>query len=409
MNDINILCVTTSKDTLSINTSTMVLNKTIIEGLSKLGYKIDLVTLDFYGDKDITNNKMINMLNDIFLMKVKRVEQVCKSGVIDNRKNYFITIKSKLYSFIHSTLKDIISPNYYKKDLKKILCDEQYDLILTLCPPASSPFLTRYLIKYNKNLKGIKWIQYWSDSITASLLDFETKIPRKRYLHKIIEDRCFRKADEIVYCTPLLCEIQKKIHPQHANKMRWVDVGYVSEYYREKSNKDKNNIISVGYFGAYQKKIRNILPLLRTIGKIKNLRLDVYGDTDLKDLKYNNVKVSLGRIPYEDIKKLEQDSDILVCICNRSGVQIPGKIFYYASYNKPIIVILDGKYKEQIYEYLSGLNRYILCANDEESIVEAINKAISVFTNYNVEIPERLKPDIVAKSIISSGGSVLEF
>ena len=61
-----------------------------------------------------------------------------------------------------------------------------------------------------------------------------------------------------------------------------------------------------------------------------------------------------------------------MCILNTSGTQIPGKIYHYAAANKPILIILDGEYKQEIFKYLNEYNRFVFCDNKVESIKESI-------------------------------------
>jgi len=278
-----------------------------------------------------------------------------------------------------------------------------YDIILTLCPPTDSPVLTRKLIRKNKKLQNTRWIQYWSDPVTISMLDMDNKLPLKRYLHRFIERMALRNADEIIYCTPLLCESQKNIHPKISHKMRWVDVGYVSQYSDcPKNGKSSSKVMNIGYYGNYNESVRNIVPLFKAMSKVESGILSVCGDTNIDNINYRNVNALTGRLPYSKVKELEMSSDILICLCNISGVQIPGKIFYYASYSKPIVVILDGYHQEEINKYLAEFNRYILCKNNEVSIVGAIKKAIEMIPTFSSILPERLKPEKVAESILKA-------
>lgn len=77
----------------------------------------------------------------------------------------------------------------------------------------------------------------------------------------------------------------------------------------------------------------------------------------------------------------------MVVILNLRGGQIPGKLYHLAATNKPILVIMDGDYKQIIREYLNGFDRYILCDNTEESISNAINDQLVVKREY-FPIPE---------------------
>ena len=79
---------------------------------------------------------------------------------------------------------------------------------------------------------------------------------------------------------------------------------------------------------------------------------------------------------YPVSQNIEEETDILICICNKKGTQIPGKIYHYAATNKPILIILDGEKKEELKTYFEKFKRYNICQNTEESIMENINKII---------------------------------
>ena len=82
-----------------------------------------------------------------------------------------------------------------------------------------------------------------------------------------------------------------------------------------------------------------------------------------------------GRVPYDVTREVENNADILVFVANRTGGQIPGKIYQYAGTNKPILFILDGDaqtLKEQFEKY----GRFIFVDNTCESIERGIREII---------------------------------
>ncbi len=57
----------------------------------------------------------------------------------------------------------------------------------------------------------------------------------------------------------------------------------------------------------------------------------------------------------------------MVCILNKSGTQIPGKLCNYAGTNKTILVLVDGDCGKEIQSYFKKFNIYIF-VNNKESI-----------------------------------------
>lgn len=387
-----ILCVIGSKDVHNITSSTMILNMTILDGIRDLGYSVDLLTISEETDNsNKAQNNLKEYFNNIYTIsyKEKSKNKKKKKGLL-----------GKLYNFWIYSIKDILIKQYNKKDLANIVNDE-YDIVLALCPPTLSPILANDVIKLS-NLVKAKYIQYWSDPITGSLFDYKGLLPKKRLLHRYIENYLLRMADEIVYCTPSLYNMQKEIHQNISGKMRWVDVGFTNKKQNKISSNTKKTTYLIGYFGSYPLGVRNITPLLRVMEYVKNSKLIVRGDSDIDKLQYPNVDIKFERIPLELVVSMEDKCDILICLGNSKGVQIPGKTFYYANYNKPIIFIADGYYKQVIKEYLSSFNRYIICDNNQESIKCAVNEAITMSSNFRTKSLERLKPKNVSNAILNS-------
>ena len=85
-----------------------------------------------------------------------------------------------------------------------------------------------------------------------------------------------------------------------------------------------------------------------------------------------------GQVTRNEADQAESNADVLVCICNLRGTQIPGKIYYLTNYLKPIIVIVDGEYKEELKDYFESMNRFIVCENNENAIEDAIRNAKTI-------------------------------
>ena len=95
--------------------------------------------------------------------------------------------------------------------------------------------------------------------------------------------------------------------------------------------------------------------------------------------------------------------DVLVCLLNKDCIQIPGKIFYNTNSNKPILIILDGPYKEEMQEYLEDFQRFEFCENNEESIRKAVAKIQKEGGKVNLSQIHRLSPEAIAKDLIGVG------
>lgn len=381
-----ILCVSGSNNVLESNN---LLNATIFYGLKEKGYHLDLVTVDYdsFTQNKETNNKFFN---HIFYVKgTKRGFQWLKK-----------TKLRMVYLLWENIIGDSIFRPYKINSLKNNNFNCKYDLIISFCPSPLSAILAEDIIKFS-NLNYLKYFQYWSDPLSIGMLDCIDKLPLKRFFHNIIEKKVLKRADEIIYCSPILCRLQKELYPEFASKMRWSDVSYLN---RDKYDiKNKKGKIKLGYFGAFSKNIRNITPLLNTIRELDNLELIVRGDSNIKFNKkeFLNVDIEYERITYKEVEKLERECDILICIGNISGVQIPGKVFYYSNYEKPIIYIGDGLFNGEISNYLKEFDRYLICENNVTSIKNIIKKAILELPHFEPVISERFLPTNVASRIVN--------
>src|SRR5699024_9006515 len=100
------------------------------------------------------------------------------------------------------------------------------------------------------------------------------------------------------------------------------------------------------------------------------VHLDIIGDSDMILDETENISIySRG-----DIAEYERKADLLVCMLNNNGTQIPGKVYHYAATNKPILIIKDGDKQEEIERYLKKFNRYYFCENDVFSIREKVHE-----------------------------------
>lgn len=170
---------------------------------------------------------------------------------------------------------------------------------------------------------------------------------------------------------------------------------------RENINLTQNvNDVTLGYFGSYYSKYRNILPLYNSVTRTP-YKLKIVGNSDLKLSNQSNIEV-LESVSYNIVYQMESEVDILICICNKKGTQIPGKIYYNAVHNKPIIIILDGENKEDLRNYLNKFERYILCENEENSIRDAIEKAKGQLVYKEFKIVEELTPQYIARKMLEN-------
>lgn len=358
---------------LEYNSSANMRNIAIIKGLQQLGNEVsslssEAVSSSIYSD-DIS--EIIN-LKSRYWLKLGTIQANITNN-INQKNNLKKIIKNQIYKIytkfsIYDPKKTLVSK--VSKDCIK----EKFDLIISSSDPKSSHLIAEKLIELNPNITK-KWIQYWGDPFVGDI-NKNSIIPAN--VIKKEEKRLIGLCDEVIYVSPFTLEQQQKNYPEYKDKMKFIPIPYIKEKIYEKVSNPK---ITLGYFGDYKSNDRNIKPLYNTITKNNEYYLNICGNSDIKLEVKENISIR-PRQRMNVIEELEKKSDILVCISNRKGTQIPGKIYHYAATNKPILIILDGDKKEELRKYFDSFSRYKLCENTEEDIMEAVKDIINERVEY---------------------------
>lgn len=396
------------------NTSATIQNKGIIRGLSALGHEVDIMTLR-PNQNTISYDKSMNDISEFIInsyyidinpkyarVMAKKQNTNIVTINVKSKRNVLRNIARKGRNLIKKVYDNTAIFDAQKFNVKGVsrlnINYSKYDIIMSASDPKSSHLIVERILRENKECKA-NWIQYWGDPM---LNDITRKSDWRDSLVKYYENKLISKADRVIYASPLTLNKQAESFSNLAFKM-----DYASQVYADVQNKEHNgkkikvnNNVSVGYFGAYYSAIRNIIPLYN-VSKNGAFKLNICGASDIKLQSTTNIVVK-EMVSYKKAVQMEEESDILVCLCNNKGTQIPGKIYYCTSYNKPIVVILDGEYKEELREYLESFKRFVLCENEEQSIKEAIERAKKQLGIESYNISEQLSPKYMARKILKN-------
>lgn len=297
---------------------------------------------------------------------------------------------NKLITKLHSHLDFLDHTRVYLDYVNKIeILDKYYDIILSFSDPKASHVFAYKLIQTKKFQYG-RWIQHWGDPITG---DFTRNYWWPDWFVKLYERSFIRKADKAVYVTPFTYDLLVSEHPSLIKKLAFTPL---PADMLPSVNKIESKVLHVSYLGDYNPKIRNLRPLYEACANKKDIRLTIAGYGP-KYADCDNVKV-LSRIPHGQVRVIENESDVLACICNLTGCMIPGKITYKSSTNKHILVALEDDNYEAMKAYFESYERYIICRNTVDSISEALNSLRGKEANYTT--PYQLLPTTVAQKII---------
>lgn len=359
---------------LESNTSSSIRAISTIELLQKCGYEVTVLTTNAgLSSNDYKIFEYVSKMIRIPMSGTYESMRKVKKTDGDNRKSLKSTIiveLKKLYRklVIIDPLKSSVS------NLAEVLpkLEKKYDVIASCSDPKSSHILAQEVIKLG--IQCGKYIQFWGDPLYHD-------ISRKYYVPKFIvwrkEYSLMRLADLVYYVSPFTLESQKKTFPNCANKMKCLFPAYQKERIYEPVKK----VSKIGYYGDYLSQIRNLKPLYEAV-KVSDFQLEIFGASDIDLDSLENISVN-GRIPREEVTRREGEADMLVCLCNSTGSQIPGKLYQYASTNKPILIINDGDINLE--SCFGKYGRFIFCDNN----VHSITKALDMISNSNFEA---LKP-----------------
>lgn len=352
------------------NSSAMMRNLSLINGLLSNQCEVDFVTIPTTVSTIPNNSDVIEKINVIRLKGNSLYDTVTslKKGNNNLLKKLAMSSLRKVYhkfTIFDYTLKIAEQINI------NMLPEKKYDMIVSSSDPKTSHIAAYNLIK--QGLEYNKWIQYWGDPMA---IDITNQNIYPKFVMKKIEKNILKNADRIIYVSPCTLESQKSMYPDLSNKMSFLPIPYKEEKIYPKVNNSK---FLVGYFGAYMKVSRDITPLYNVCSNLKqDLELIIMGETDCELEEKENITI----FPRGDVEKYESTTNLLVCVLNKKGTQIPGKVYHYAATNKPILIILDGENKVIIKKYLEPFRRYVFCENSEEDIYKAIKKIMEEQIDY---------------------------
>lgn len=374
-----------SSSPLEYSASSNMRNIALLKGLIENGHEIYTLTPRAQEDARLYDKTICNIkIKKKYYIEMSAIRSkiTIKKGKRNKLKvlAYKFFSKFKMYDF-RSSLAN-----------KKMIINEKFDLIISSSDPKSSHLIAENLIKNNPDITK-KWIQYWGDPFAS---DINKKNWLPKFLIKKEEKRLIALCDKVIYVSPFTLKNQMTIYPKYTKKMIFLPIPYFERIIYPEIKKTKK---TVGYYGDYRKKDRDILPLYNAMSKSADeLKLRICGNSDIDLNEKSNIEIK-SRQSLGEIRKYEKETDVLVCICNRYGTQIPGKLYHYAATNKPILIILDGENKEELRKYFETFNRYIMCENTEESITEAIKEIINNKKKY--EPAEKLDAKNIAQNLLN--------
>ena len=396
---------------LAKNTSANMSHNGYVQGLLENGASLDIIMAgDSFGENDTKLKKWEGVRYfvypslswvDKFRAKGRTVVKAdtSKDEIVgaESKKATLQTMKSHFRSLLKRLFFLIFKPDptypFHKTWLKNAITfqsSETYDLVVSNSSPAVSHRLVAELLSKERIICK-RWMQIWEDPWYYDLYGGHTDAELTE------EHSLLRKAHEVYYVSPLTLHYQKKFFSDCADKMGYIPLPFLQ--FSEGVNK-KSDIVSFGYFGDFFSITRNLQPFYDALVE-SGVRGNICGDSDLNLKSTDNITVS-GRVTLDVLEKVQDDTTVLVHLCNLRGGQIPGKIYHYSATEKPILFILDGTEDEQkiIRDFFSQYNRYCFCSNNKDSIASAMRKMMENIDDYTGHVVQEFSPKYIVEKLL---------
>lgn len=252
----------------------------------------------------------------------------------------------------------------FVRKAQKFRSDVEYDYVLSISTPVTSHLLAHNLIKAG-HVHAKHWIQIWEDPWYSDAYGFNGK--DKIHLE---EKRLLSFAEKVCYVSPLTLKNQQRLYPESAHKMYWQPLPFY--YQSEPVDPAGFETNRYGYFGDYAPMARNLEPFYEAAAEA-GIEVNICGNPSNIFASTDTIHIH-PRLPLDKLKPIEDQTNVLIFLCNRKGGQIPGKIYQYSATGKTILFIMDGTLEEQevLREFFGRFNRYVFCRNAKEDILRAI-------------------------------------
>lgn len=338
--------------------SSMLRTLAAVKGLVEKGFKVDMLTLQTSATH-IVNEKEYDFLKTVNLIYANpnRVYNSIVAGSSTGFKKKVVGVLRKIYHMF--SLYDY-TESIARKVKIEILPSAEYEYVLAVSDPKTTHLAVQKLVK--QGLKCNKLIEYWGDPLYG---DITLKSIYPGFVYKHFEKKLLSIADKIAYTSPFTLMEETKLYPEFKDRMIYTPTAFLEE----RILPPHDGKYTIGYYGAYRSNVRNILPFYQACKHMENVvDLKIVGNSDLTLENTANIEI----LPRGDISSFEEVTDLFVCILNKNGTQIPGKLYHYAAYNRPVLVIEDGEYAAEMHDFICSFNRYYTCSNDEEAIEKCI-------------------------------------
>ena len=366
--------------------------------LARNGYSVEVVTTDpsmndpYYNNakiKEIKKTFKLTRLKDAkFYYKIYGGKPAQKSSDTKQNKRIVKSVIVKGYKNLSRLLFYPDRMRFWSKKAKKYLETKDIgknDIIISV----GFPFSTHLEMCKLKKKFGCKLILDYGDpwSFNPSV---ETEPVWRKGIDHFIESRIINKADLIIVTTNSTKEqFIKKFGIKNVEVVR---LGVDLSVYKKYSLGDfKNDKLTLVYTGTFYKEIRDPSNFFDAITKTDKRidypvrmifagKKDVFVEELIKKYELSslkNIEINfLGNIGIDECVKMQLSADILLFFSNKTGIQVPGKIYEYLATGKPVLCI---SYERAEAETILDENKCAIIINNSEDMVDSISLVLNEF------------------------------
>lgn len=295
--------------------------------------------IDIYNKQKIIRfNTKESKIRNRLITNIKERKGITR---ILNKSFLNIYIMSRLVKTIFSkvTVKDELVDAYFQA-LNEI--NTPIDLIIPSCMPFESVLATINFKKYSKS--ELKVVPFLFDQFADNSNLHRVKLNRllKRPKHIMLEREIIVHSDRILAMHSLKQHFEKEFG-EFNKTIYYVEHPLITHPTIKTTEASKN--IKISYIGGLYKNYVTPNYLLELFSNVddNNLFLNFYIIGNLNRIvdtfceAFPQKIANHGSLPKEEADKAAANSDILISIAEKDGIQMSSKIFEYISLGKPII------------------------------------------------------------------------
>ncbi len=276
--------------------------------------------------------------------------------------------------------------------------DATYDVVITASDPASSHQLVSRC-RREGTLQDCLWVQHWGDPL-ANDISRSWLLPQRAV--QGIERRLLASADRVVYVSPFTLEQQQRLYPVTASRMSWLPVPAIGPM-PNPAPLEIDGPVQIGYFGDYRRINRDVTPLLEAVVQADDCFLHIAGEGDVQIPVCERI-VCHPRLPMSRLEPLFASCHVIVCVLNRTGAQIPGKVYHWAESRHHILVTYDTA-QAPVARHLERYERFVFCPNTAEDIMITLKDIRAGRYNHLARPCDMLSSKTIARQLLEIAAS----